>query len=570
MADTRSTVHIPQETTRPRPGAREVAIADIAHLLVSENSPSAVLDAVADALAEVVPHDALTLYSVDSPRRLLRPSLVRDARSQQETLISPTLKYGEGIVGAAAESGKPRLVTSTGHSSAEAGSLADPQSLIVNPLMARGELKGVLCLHRFGQSLSFRDDDLETVLHFSTLAALAIDNADIRSRLENLAMTDHLTGLYNHRYFQERLLEEVSRATRRGAPVSLIIYDIDDFKDVNDSYGHLMGDEVIKAVASAAGEVCRIEDPVCRIGGEEFAVIVPGLAGADAQTLAERIRRAATKMSFPMGTGVTVSVGLAEVPTNASSPRDLFACADLALRTAKAQGKNCVRAYSGDALRVRRESSHDYPLADGWEILTKTETGVGRASSKEEELGYPAPLAARLIAQMKMLHSLSVNLGQVQAAAQVAETIRVELKSLIDYETCQIYLPTPDAASWDPVAPAAEPSPPDAASKEDLTTADGRAIAAEAGLSGRTIYFDGTSSSELQARTPDPHLTRSLLAVPLRFGDQTEGVIVLTKVGTYQFDEDDIRLLELLSPTAGIALEKARMSGARDIAAKPS
>jgi two-component system, cell cycle response regulator len=140
---------------------------------------------------------------------------------------------------------------------------------------------------------------------------------------------------------------------------------------VNDSYGHLLGDQVLQGVAAAGREIGRIEDPVCRIGGEEFAVILAGQSGRRAQALAERIRRSVLELSFPMGTSVTVSIGLAEAPTNASSPRDLFACADLALRGAKAQGKNRVVTYTGSSLKPRGESARDYPLSGQWEILAE-------------------------------------------------------------------------------------------------------------------------------------------------------------------------------------------------------
>jgi diguanylate cyclase (GGDEF)-like protein len=369
---TRSTARSRLEPVVDPTGPREVEIADVAHLMVSESSPAAVLDAVADALEQVVPHDALTLYTADASPRLLRRALVRGIRSKD--LSSRSVRYGQGVVGSAAESGKPRLVPPTWLGPGveqSSGPAAEPHALIVNPLMARGELKGVLCLYRFGRDNPFTEEELRSAIRFSLLAALAIDNADIRSKLESLAMTDHLTGLYNHRFFQERLLEEVSRANRSEAPVSLLIYDIDDFKEVNDRHGHLLGDQVLQGVASAASGICRIEDPVCRIGGEEFAVILPGQSGTQAQALAERIRLSVLELSFPMDTHVTASLGLAEAPTNASSPRDLFACADLALRGAKSQGKNRVFAYAGSTLRPRRESSGDYPLSGQWEILAE-------------------------------------------------------------------------------------------------------------------------------------------------------------------------------------------------------
>jgi diguanylate cyclase (GGDEF)-like protein len=548
-------------------------MADIAHLLVSESSPTAVLDAVADALGEVVPHDALTLYTADPAVRLLHPALVRDARSE-ETLTSGPLQYGEGVAGSAAESGKSRLVNLTGpvngaHTSS--GAAAEPHSLIVNPLTARGELKGVLCLYRFGQDNVFTEEEFNTAIRFSGLAALAIDNADIRSKLESLAMTDHLTGLYNHRYFQERLLEEVSRANRYGRSVSLVIYDIDDFKRVNDSYGHLLGDQVLQGVASSAGRICRIEDPVCRIGGEEFAVILPGQARTQALALAERIRLSIVDLRLPMQTRVTVSLGAAEAPANASSPRDLFACADLALRTAKAQGKNRVCAYAGRALGPRHDSSEDHPLSGRWEILAEgVETSPRpRRGTERTDRGGPRPIPEdRSIAQMEMLHRVSSNLNQVQDPARIAHTISVELRSLIDYRSCRVYLLAEDGGS---LALAALPGAPQPQGGDPENQTDGlsQPIAGEAARSGQTIYVADTSNSPLRARTADAsRLIESLLAAPLRFDDHVIGVIVLSKLGVDEFDEDDARLLEVMASIAAIALRNASLFDAHLQAAR--
>ena len=502
----------------------EVVIADVAHLL-SEGSPAAVLDAVADALGQVVPHDALTLHTADASIGLLRPALVRDARSGK-ILASGPLRYGEGVVGSAAQSAEPRLVTHPRRSpSAENGSGdgAGPYSLIVNPLMARGELKGVLCLYRFGENNVFTEDELKTAVRFSVLAALAIDNADIRSTLESLAMTDHLTGLHNHRYFQERLLEEMSRANRRQTPVSLLIYDIDDFKNVNDSYGHLLGDQVLRGVASAAEGICRTEDPVCRIGGEEFAIILPGQSGAQAEVLAERIRRSVLERLFPMETQVTVSIGLAEAPANASSPRDLFACADLALRGAKSQGKNRVCAYAGRTLEPRGGSSGDYPLSGQWEILAGGAETSERRRSGDERPDRAADVGrspeSRAIAQMKVLHRVSANLNRVHDAALIAEMIAIELKSLIDYRSCRVYLLAEDGETLVPAASRGSPPLHEEVSED---------------------------------RTAGPGNT---LATPLRFDRHVVGVIVMSKLGDDEFDEDDMRLIEVVASIAANALQ---------------
>jgi diguanylate cyclase (GGDEF)-like protein len=405
--------------------------------------------------------------------------------------------------------------------------------------MARGELKGVVCLYRLGQNGAFTREELTAAARFAELAALAIDNTDIRSKLESLAMTDYMTGLHNHRYFQERLQEEVSRANHNGTPVSLLLYDIDDFKKVNDSYGHLLGDQVLVAVATAARGVCRSEDPVCRIGGEEFGVILPGQAGTHARLVADRIRRSVLELSLPMETHVTVSVGLAEAPTSASNPRDLFACADLALRSAKSQGKNRVCAYAGSALEPRLDFSGDHPLSGQWEILAHGETKRRREGDTDHpQQGVHDISHSRWTAQMKMLHSVSASLSQVHDTVRIAETIAHELRSLIGYEGCRVHLLGEDGE----------------------TLADTMLVAGESSLRQEATEGPGRAGEA-------PPLIESLLAAPLRFDDQPLGVIVLSKRGVEGFDEDDARLLEVLAAMAAVALHNARMVEVSDAAA---
>src|SRR5438552_1771556 len=119
--------------------------------------------------------------------------------------------------------------------------------------------------------------------------ALALDNAHIRARLERLAQTDSLTGLYNHRYFHERLRSELTRASRSHDSVAVLMFDLDDFKRVNDVYGHGLGDELLREVAAVVSKLVRGSDVLCRIGGEEFGVIMPSCDASDALGLAIRV-----------------------------------------------------------------------------------------------------------------------------------------------------------------------------------------------------------------------------------------------------------------------------------------
>ena len=162
-----------------------------------------------------------------------------------------------------------------------------------------------------------------------------------------MSITDGLTGLHNHRYFQEVLSREVDRAQRYARPLSLLMIDIDDFKTYNDTNGHLAGDQALGELARVLGKSVRRVDFVARYGGEEFAMILPETASAGARAAAEHVRDEVAKAAFeredvlPSGC-LTVSVGVATLPDHADSPDSLIHAADQALYHAKREGKNRV------------------------------------------------------------------------------------------------------------------------------------------------------------------------------------------------------------------------------------
>lgn len=191
---------------------------------------------------------------------------------------------------------------------------------------------------------------LPTMLAFALFgAAIGLHEArleEANERLEETSVTDELTGLKNLRYFRARLLEEGALAKRNGSSYSLVIVDLDHFKRVNDEFGHVLGDRVLVAAARALASVSRQADTAARVGGEEFALLLPGTGRLDAAALAERVRGAIRRESIPTPDGhtaVTASAGVAstdELPQ--ASPDGLYAAADSALYQAKRTGRNRV------------------------------------------------------------------------------------------------------------------------------------------------------------------------------------------------------------------------------------
>jgi diguanylate cyclase (GGDEF)-like protein len=195
------------------------------------------------------------------------------------------------------------------------------------------------------EGADFSDQSRELALWLGSQAAVALENVRLHRLVERQASTDGLTELANRRQFEEALANEISRAERFGGALALIVADLDDFKQVNDRYGHQAGDDVLRAFADVLRETVRDIDLAARYGGEEFAVLLPqtDLAGAErvAERLRERMEIRLVEPSSDSPFSVTASFGVASFP-EAGTPAALFAAADEALYRAKSAGKNCV------------------------------------------------------------------------------------------------------------------------------------------------------------------------------------------------------------------------------------
>lgn len=173
------------------------------------------------------------------------------------------------------------------------------------------------------------------------MRVLADAKARLVAELEQLAVKDELTGLYNYRHFQAQLGTEIQRVARYERPLALILLDIDHFKDINDSLGHATGDRVLTGLANALRQSVRTTDSVFRYGGEEFAILLPETHGHQAQGVAERARLAVEKSDLAPGRRVTISAGMAEYRPPERG-EELLRRADAALYVAKREGRNRV------------------------------------------------------------------------------------------------------------------------------------------------------------------------------------------------------------------------------------
>jgi diguanylate cyclase (GGDEF)-like protein len=498
-------------------------LAAIFHDVLSEQSPEALLDRIAEALAELVPYENLHIYEADEKQRELVPVFARSAWAEE--ILNNRVVFGEGITGWAVVHRSPVLANAAHLDPRVAfvpGTPPDPEALITVPLIARGSLKGALNIYRVGDDASFNEDEFELARWFGDAAALALDNAQIRARLEHLAHTDSLTGLYNHRYFHERLRAELNRAGRAHDTVALLMLDIDDFKRVNDVCGHGEGDEVLRLLAELLRSTVRASDTVCRVGGEEFAVILPSCDATDALGLADRLKDVLLSTPAESVGEITLSVGVAFGPEHAMNARELVACAEAAMMTAKVQGKDRVVVFQ-DVGAERPDVD-----TDGRDV--------------------------RSIAHLKLLQSVARKLNRLNDVSEIGEAIVDELRILIDYHNCAVYLKDGDRVT--PVTVRGQLEGEDAAK---LQFQLGQGLTGHVAESGKPMLVDNARESELCMKITDSDADESLVSVPMRYGQRVIGVITLSKLGIGQFDEDDLRLLEVLAGHASVALENARL-----------
>jgi diguanylate cyclase (GGDEF)-like protein len=504
-------------------------LAEIFHDVLSEQSLGALLERIADTLAELIPYEDVHIYEADEAKRELIPVLARSQWAHE--IMSETFSFGEGITGWAVDH-REAVLANQAHLDPRVrfvpGTPVDPEALIAVPLIARGHLKGTLNIYRVGEHAAFSDEEFLLAKRFGDAAALALDNAHIRARLEHQAETDALTGLYNHRAFHDRLRQELLRASTAHDTVALVMLDLDDFKKVNDVYGHGIGDQLLHQVADVLRASVRSTDIVCRVGGEEFAVIVPS---GDVQTsiaLGVRVGEQLAKLEADAVGKLTASTGVAVGPDNAANPRELVACAEAAMMTAKTRGNGLVVQFD--------ESERERP----------SEEAIRRDN-------------VRSIAHLKMLQSLSGKLSRLNDVTQIGLAISDELRLLIDYHNCRVFL-----RSDDDLLPVAFRGDLTATGDDDpktlLPTKVGRGITGRVAETGASLLVGDAAHHELGKQIEGTaEIEESLLAVPLKYGARVTGVIVISKLGLHQFDADDVRLLEVMAGHASVALENARL-----------
>ncbi len=244
----------------------------------------------------------------------------------------------------------------------------ESKSLIAAPLLSENRMIGLLLVHQCQTARIWKAREFQLVATIADQLAIAVTHAHLFAQVKHQAITDGLTGLYNQVYFKNRLAEEIRLASRKGTPCSLIMIDLDRLKQINDHFGHLIGDAAIRQVSSILKAILRSGDTAARYGGEEFSIILPETTLLEAALIADRLCTHIAQ-SHVAGLGrITASIGIASFPQQAKDMGDLIEKADSALYCAKRGGRNQIWIYE-DA----EKSVPEFRIARRFLALTKND-----------------------------------------------------------------------------------------------------------------------------------------------------------------------------------------------------
>lgn len=335
------------------------AIIELTYLISSTLKPKEVLYLVVKKISELIKVTRCSIVSIDAenPGYATVVSVAEDPKITNLTI--DLQKYPE--IRKALVSKKPIVIKDVQKDRLmkEVRDVIAPigiRSIIVVPVIFHDEVIGTLLLRTSRAGHAFTEREIKLCIAFANASANALYNAFLYERLdkekrklESLAITDYLTGVYNIRYFYNRLEEEFSRAVRYHFPLSCIMFDIDHFKKINDSYGHRTGDIVLREFAQLVRSHTRKSDIFARYGGEEFIMLLPQTSLKGAMREAERLRQALKEHPFHTLKGkseITMSIGIAySHDEKIKTQDDLITFADHALFTAKNRGRNQIVVY---------------------------------------------------------------------------------------------------------------------------------------------------------------------------------------------------------------------------------
>ena len=515
VAGVRSTVHTRRRLRQLETEAVEQAnAADQLNAslrdLVSELRLEEVLDKiVSNAYAAVAGKEFALLIDEDSELRCRSTSGIPPESIATIEAWTATRRLDEPVLVEDTASVEP-LASLTEHPHMPLGTLC------ATPLVYRGETVGVLVAGA-AAARTFLPRDLSLVGAYATQAAIALSNARLYAAQRSLATRDPLTGLLNHREFHEAVARELNRCRRHGGTVSIALFDLDGFKLVNDGSGHAEGDRVLRAIADALAGACRESDVAFRIGGDEFALLMPETTGEEAVNAAARARDAIAGVDAR----ASASFGIASWPADGGSKDVVIAQADANLYAMKNGARRAVAPRSQTDGATQRER-----LAV-----------ASRLSARLAEVLDPSQIAARTVEELHQ--SLDFFVAYIQRLD--GDTLRLMgsggALSVGD-----------DAREWD----------------QPLSTGVTGRVARTGSLAlvhDTRLDADYVSSADVLNVE-----ARSMLSVPLRVGGRAWGVLSVEEADRAAFGSDDVLLLETVGAQVAAALHRSELFAELDSA----
>ncbi|MFZ0819250.1 MAG: diguanylate cyclase [Candidatus Acidiferrales bacterium] len=312
---------------------------NISRNAIATLNPDEMLSRIATELEQGLTYDHIGIGMLDYAAKVV---VIQAEAGRRRAGLQKQIPFGEGLVGRVARTGEMKAVRDfAAEVSAGGPVLEDSSSGVALPILYGDQLHGVLYVESL-EPCDFADEELQLLETLADLISGALHSALAFQKAQEQAITDGLTHVKTHRFFMETLSAEWKRATRAGRPFSLVLIDLDRFKFVNDFYGHLEGDVVLRRVGQILEENCRRSDIVARYGGDEFVVLMPETNAEQARQLTNKLRSWVSADTLLREKNVTGSFGIATYPVHGSTPQELIQVADASMYLSKHQGGNAV------------------------------------------------------------------------------------------------------------------------------------------------------------------------------------------------------------------------------------